>query len=675
MRRIFIPAFFMLVLLIWSCAPTVTNLPPNTPSNPNPVDNATGVSIDVTLSWSCSDPDGDSLTYDIYFGTSSSLSLVKSDHTSNTYDPGTLQYSTTYYWKIVAKDGKGGVTEGPVWRFTTGEQPNNPPNTPSDPNPADNATDVPIDVTLSWTCSDPDGDTLTYDIYFGTTSNPPLVKSNHTSTTYNPGTLSYNTTYYWKIVAKDGKGGTTEGPIWRFTTTGVPNNPPDQPSDPYPTNGSSGVPVSVTLSWVCTDPDGDTLTYDIYFGTTSPPPLVRSDHTSTSYNPGTLDYGTTYYWKIVAKDGRGGVTEGPVWSFTTENVYGYLSIEKIWQLTDSSTGDNTGPIYSSPAISPDGWVYVGGQTNLYKISLSSGYSLLSSPSSPIWSSPAIDYYLEMLYVGNNNGELIIYDLYSNSLWDRIGVSPYAIYAAPLVVDDYVYVIDVNGYLYCLNLWGTLLWERSVASNIVWSSPVTDGVYLYFGDSQGVVYAVSLSDGSVMWSYSTNDEFVGGMAIDTNGNLYIAGEKLWSFTSSGYLRWSISLDSQAYANPVISRNGVIYIGTIGGTLYAIDSTDGSIIWTSDLGGSILSSCVIGDNEVIYVVSGTYLYAIKPYDGSVMDWIELENFVESNPVLHGGYIYVADERGYLYIISTLSYTISEPGESWPMFQRDWYHTGRR
>jgi len=119
MRRIFIPAFFMLVLLIWSCAPTVTNLPPNTPSNPNPVDNATGVSIDVTLSWSCSDPDGDSLTYDIYFGTSSSLSLVKSDHTSNTYDPGTLQYSTTYYWKIVAKDGRGEVTEGPVWRFTT----------------------------------------------------------------------------------------------------------------------------------------------------------------------------------------------------------------------------------------------------------------------------------------------------------------------------------------------------------------------------------------------------------------------------------------------------------------------------------------------------------------------------------------------------------------------------
>jgi len=447
----------------------------------------------------------------------------------------------------------------------------------------------------------------------------------------------------------------------------TPNTPPKAPSNPIPSNDATNVSITSLLSWTCTDPDGDTLTYDIYFGTSSNPPLVKSEHTSTTYNLGTLDYGTTYYWKIVAKDGKGGVTEGPIWSFTTENVYGDLSIEKTWIPTD-----NSGSIYSSPAMSPDGLVYVGGQTNLYEVSLYNKDPLLTSPSSPIWSSPAIDYTSGMLYVGNNKGELIIY---SDSSEYKIGVSQSAIYAAPLVVDDSVYVIDIGGRLYCLDLWGSLLWEQFIASDIVWSSPVTDGLCLYFGDSLGIVYAVSLSDGSVIWSYSTEDKFVGGMAIDTNGNLYIAGEKLWSFTSNGCLRWSISLDSRAYANPVISRNGVIHIGTIGGTLYAIDTTDGSIIWTSDLGGSILSSCVIGDNGVIYVVSGTYLYAVKPYDGSVIDFVELDSFVESNPVLHGGYIYVADEGGCLYVISTLSYTISDPEESWPMFQRDWYHTGRR
>jgi len=107
------------LLILWSCAaPSASNYPPATPSNPYPMNNVMNVLIDVTLSWGCSDPDGDSLTYDIYFGTSSNPPLVKSGHTGNSYNPGTLQYNMTYYWKIVATDGKGGETRGPVWKFT-----------------------------------------------------------------------------------------------------------------------------------------------------------------------------------------------------------------------------------------------------------------------------------------------------------------------------------------------------------------------------------------------------------------------------------------------------------------------------------------------------------------------------------------------------------------------------
>jgi hypothetical protein len=30
-----------------------------------------------------------------------------------------LKSATTYYWKVVADDGKGGIVESPVWSFTT----------------------------------------------------------------------------------------------------------------------------------------------------------------------------------------------------------------------------------------------------------------------------------------------------------------------------------------------------------------------------------------------------------------------------------------------------------------------------------------------------------------------------------------------------------------------------
>ncbi|MHA1667257.1 MAG: PKD domain-containing protein, partial [Candidatus Heimdallarchaeaceae archaeon] len=57
--------------------------------------------------------------------------------------------------------------------------------------------------------------------------------------------------------------------------------------------------------------------YDVYFGENNPPPLLVSGWTSTSYNPGSLDYGITYYWKIVAHSKDGQLKESPVWSFTT----------------------------------------------------------------------------------------------------------------------------------------------------------------------------------------------------------------------------------------------------------------------------------------------------------------------------------------------------------------------
>jgi hypothetical protein len=96
------------------------------------------------------------------------------------------------------------------------------------------------------------------------------------------------------------------------------NNPPNEPNNPNPVNGAEEVDKETDLSWECSDPDGDPLTYDVYFDTTSPPDLVKSDHNSNSYDPGILDPNTTYYWQIVAKDLPGDSTDGPVWNFNTK---------------------------------------------------------------------------------------------------------------------------------------------------------------------------------------------------------------------------------------------------------------------------------------------------------------------------------------------------------------------
>lgn len=88
---------------------------------------------------------------------------------------------------------------------------------PFNPIPPDGALGIPLDVNLGWSCYGSDSGSLTYDIYFGTNRNPPLVKSNHKSTSYEPGTLKQDTTFYWQVVVKDG-GYAVKGDVWRFKT-------------------------------------------------------------------------------------------------------------------------------------------------------------------------------------------------------------------------------------------------------------------------------------------------------------------------------------------------------------------------------------------------------------------------------------------------------------------------
>lgn len=105
---------------------------------------------------------------------------------------------------------------------TTVAAANQPPNAPTNPNPAHNTTNVAITAAVSWSGSDPENDALTYEVRFGTTNPPPTAVTSQNGTTYDPpGNLANSTTYYWQIVAKDAAHPSgTAGPVWSFTTAG-----------------------------------------------------------------------------------------------------------------------------------------------------------------------------------------------------------------------------------------------------------------------------------------------------------------------------------------------------------------------------------------------------------------------------------------------------------------------
>jgi hypothetical protein len=180
-----------------------------------------------------------------------------------------------------------------------------PPGPATAPAPAHEATDVAIDTGLTWAAT---ARAISYGVYFGT-HNPPSHVADTSVNAWAPERLEYGTTYYWQI-APQNEGGSTPSDVWSFTTQLAV---PDIPTTPNPPDGADTVSIDTDLDWADA---ANATSYDVFFGTTNPPPLVGT--TTTSELPlGAIEPGRTYFWRVSARNNTGSAT-GPVWSFTTQ---------------------------------------------------------------------------------------------------------------------------------------------------------------------------------------------------------------------------------------------------------------------------------------------------------------------------------------------------------------------
>jgi len=124
--------------------------------------------------------------------------------------------------------------------------------------------------------------------------------------------------YMVTLVVKDSRGLTDTAQVQ--LQVGSSNLPPEIPENPKPDNEEEHIRISLNIGWDCIDPDGDMILYTVFFGTTNPPEQYLTSYAQTSFNPGRLEYKTTYYWKVIARDVEGNTTEGQIWQFSTLNL-------------------------------------------------------------------------------------------------------------------------------------------------------------------------------------------------------------------------------------------------------------------------------------------------------------------------------------------------------------------
>lgn len=211
-------------------------------------------------------------------------------------------------------------SEMSIFRSATVVINNQIPESPALLLPEDGSLSQPLEITLDWSASDDlNCDELSYAVYFGTTTPPPLFVSSVNDTSYSLTELSPHTTYYWSIQVSDAIS-TVQTPVWQFTTL---NNPPDDLLTIYPLDGSQEVPTSLTFRWEASDLDGDALIYTLNYWEDGKEPIIVTGLDVTQYDPETLKPGVTYFWMISASDGFDTV-DSNIWSFTTGPLRTYL---------------------------------------------------------------------------------------------------------------------------------------------------------------------------------------------------------------------------------------------------------------------------------------------------------------------------------------------------------------
>ena len=204
-------------------------------------------------------------------------------------------------------------------------QVNRAPTAPSLVAPADELLCVDNTVSFQWNAStDPDGDNLTYEIQVSTDNGfNAIAESKTLSGTTTSFTLEDDKAYYWRVKASDPENASSGySTVFKFYTygIGVENHLPYAPELESPALHSIVQPDTgkVVLKWNASDVDtGDTLSYEVYFGTSNPP---EGDPHTVSTNQLEVDIiaSTIYFWKVVVKDDKGGITIGQIWTFTTD---------------------------------------------------------------------------------------------------------------------------------------------------------------------------------------------------------------------------------------------------------------------------------------------------------------------------------------------------------------------
>jgi outer membrane protein assembly factor BamB len=206
--------------------------------------------------------------------------------------------------------------------------------------------------------------------------------------------------------------------------------------------------------------------------------------------------------------------------------------------------------------------------------------------------------------------------------------------------------------------GTLLWKLRIGGQI-WSPPIIDAGTLYVGDDEGRLSAIDLTRHAAKWTFRTQGKVRSRPAI--------SGNKVYFASDDGYLHaldagtgieaWRFDLkardlgrrapspDTPFYdflqSAPLI-EGGRVYVGSLSGTLFAIDARNGAKLWSVGTLDAVRGNPVSDGTSLYFGSWDRHVYAVDLATGRVRWRSDAGGIVQSTPALVDGKV-VVGSRG--------------------------------
>jgi outer membrane protein assembly factor BamB len=193
----------------------------------------------------------------------------------------------------------------------------------------------------------------------------------------------------------------------------------------------------------------------------------------------------------------------------------------------------------------------------------------------------------ILYIGCGEGEFYALDAVTGSMKWSFKTGD-VIHTSPAYANKTVYFGSWDSYLYALNAEnGSLKWKFKTGIDTVYynqvgfqSSPVVYNNMVYSGCRDAYIWAIEAETGDLKWKYYNNGSWVIATPVVHNDTLYYEtsdSHKVNALSAiNGKLLYSGDCKTYGFSSPSLA-GGILYLGTHGGSLIALEAKSGNIIW--------------------------------------------------------------------------------------------------